>query len=64
MFILKKESFLDSIKLGKIHLWVKRITNCSNKGPDPHQRGDNHNNGVRSFKNLFDNQTQIYLEAS
>jgi hypothetical protein len=33
-----------SIKLSTNHLWVKGILNCSNKGPDPLQRGDNHKN--------------------
>jgi hypothetical protein len=28
---------------------------CSNKGPGPLQRGDNHKNGVMSFKNLIQN---------
>jgi hypothetical protein len=26
------------------HPWVKGILNCSNKGPGPFQRGDNHKN--------------------
>jgi hypothetical protein len=35
---------------------VKGIKVCSNKGPGPLQRGDNHKNvkkGVGSFKNLL-----------
>jgi hypothetical protein len=32
---------------------VKGIQVCSNKGPGPLQRGDNHKNGLGSFKNLF-----------
>jgi hypothetical protein len=34
----------------------KGILNCSNKGPNPLQRGDNHKNkknGMDSFKNLL-----------
>jgi hypothetical protein len=31
-----------SIKHGTSHSWVKRIQDCSNKGPGPLQRGDNH----------------------
>jgi hypothetical protein len=31
-----------SIKLGMNHSWVKRILNCSNKGPGPFQRAYNH----------------------
>jgi hypothetical protein len=49
MFILKKKSILQnhtpiSIKLSANHLWVKGILNCTNKGPCPLQRGDNHKN--------------------
>jgi hypothetical protein len=33
-----------SIKLGINYLWVKRIQVCSNKGPGPFERGDNHRN--------------------
>jgi hypothetical protein len=43
----------NSIKLGTHYLWVKEV--CSNKGPGPLQRGDNHKNGVGSFKNLLQN---------
>jgi hypothetical protein len=47
MFILKKiffsrSSWPFSIKLSINHAWVKRILNCSNKGSDPLQRGDNY----------------------
>jgi hypothetical protein len=31
-----------SIKLRTEHPWLKEILNCSNKGPDPLQRGGNH----------------------
>jgi hypothetical protein len=48
MFILKKIFFsstsrLISIKLGTNHPYVTGILNCSNKGPSPLQKGDNHN---------------------
>jgi hypothetical protein len=59
MFILKKifsrTSRPISIKLGIIHSWIQGILNCSNKGPGPIQRVDNHKNakmGLGSFKNL------------
>jgi hypothetical protein len=32
---------------------VKGIQVCSVRGPGPLQRGDNHKNGVGSFKNLI-----------
>jgi hypothetical protein len=49
VFILKKIFFSRtsrtiSIKLGTNHPWVTGIPNCSNKGPDPLQRGDNYKN--------------------
>jgi hypothetical protein len=57
MFILKKifsrTSRPISMKLDTNHAWVKVTLNCSNKGPNPLPRGDNHKNGVKSFKNLF-----------
>jgi hypothetical protein len=58
MFILEKNFFSRtnwpiSVKLGTNYPWVMGILNCSNKGPGPHQRGDNHKNGVGSFKNLL-----------
>jgi hypothetical protein len=34
----------NSIKLGTIYPWVKRIQVCSNERPCPLQRGDNHIN--------------------
>jgi hypothetical protein len=34
----------NSIKLGTNYPWVKGIQVCSNKGPCPLQRGDNHKN--------------------
>jgi hypothetical protein len=33
-----------SIKHGTNHPWVKGFQNCTNKGPVPVQRGDNHKN--------------------
>jgi hypothetical protein len=35
---------LKSIKLGTNYPWVKGIQVCSNKGPGPLQRGNNHKN--------------------
>jgi hypothetical protein len=48
VFILKKIFFSRtskpiSIKLGTNHPLVKGIQNCTNQGPGPFQRGDNHN---------------------
>jgi hypothetical protein len=43
----------NSIKLGTHYPWVKGIQICSIIGPGPLQRGDNHKNGVESFKNLI-----------
>jgi hypothetical protein len=37
-----RTSWQISLKNGTIDPWVKTITNSSNKGPDPLQRGDNH----------------------
>jgi hypothetical protein len=34
----------NSIKLNTNYPWVKEIEVCSNKGPGPLQRGDNHKN--------------------
>jgi hypothetical protein len=34
----------NSIKLGTNHPWVNGIQGCTNKGPGPIQRGDNHKN--------------------
>jgi hypothetical protein len=39
-----RSSWPITIKLGINHPWVKGILNCSNKGPGPLQRGDNHKN--------------------
>jgi hypothetical protein len=56
VFILKKKIFLSrtsrpiSIKLDTNHAWAKGILNCSNKGPDSLQRGDNYKNGVGHLK--------------
>jgi hypothetical protein len=49
MFILKKQIFFRtsrsvSIKHGTTHPWVKGFQNCTNEGPVPLQRGDNHKN--------------------
>jgi hypothetical protein len=71
MFISKKifsrTSRPISIKLGINHPWVQGILNCSNKGPGRLQSGDNHKNGVESFKNLLQNHwariSHIYMKA-
>jgi hypothetical protein len=57
MFILIKIFFSKtirpiSIKLGINHPWIKRILNCSNKGPGPLQRGDNHRNAKMGMVHL------------
>jgi hypothetical protein len=56
-----------AIKLGRNHPWVKWILICSNKEPSPFQRGDNHKNGVGSFKNLLQNHwariDHIYMQT-
>jgi hypothetical protein len=49
VLLLKKKIFSRisrsiSIKLGTNHPSVKGIQNCSNQGPGPLQRGDNHKN--------------------
>jgi hypothetical protein len=33
-----------SIKHGTTHLWVEGFQNCTNIGPIPLQKGDNHKN--------------------
>jgi hypothetical protein len=43
-FFFSRISRLNSIKLGTNYLLVKGIQVCSNKGPDPLQRGDHHKN--------------------
>jgi hypothetical protein len=53
MKIFSRTSRTISIKLGINHPWVNGILNCSKKGPGPLQRGDNHKNGVGSFKNFL-----------
>jgi hypothetical protein len=57
MFILKEIFFSRtsrpiSIKLGINHPWVQGILNCSNKGPGPLQRGDNHKNAKMGWVHL------------
>jgi hypothetical protein len=57
MFILKKIFFSRtsrsiSMILNTNHAWVKRILNCSNKGSDPLQRGDNYNNAKMGWGHL------------
>jgi hypothetical protein len=56
MFILKKifsrTSRPISVQLGTNLPLVKGILNCSNKGPDPLQRGDNYKNVKMGWGNL------------
>jgi hypothetical protein len=57
MFILKKKFFSRTsmpitIKLGINYPWVQGILNCSNKGPGPLQRGNNHKNAKIGWVNL------------
>jgi hypothetical protein len=57
MFILKKTFFFRTsrpitIKLGINHPWVQRILNCSDKGPGPLQRGDNHKDAKMGWVHL------------
>jgi hypothetical protein len=42
--IFSRTSRPISINLGTNHPWVKEILDCTNKGPCPFQRGDNHKN--------------------
>jgi hypothetical protein len=42
--IFSRTSRHNSIKLNTNYPWVKEIQVCSNKGPSPFQRGDNHKN--------------------
>ena len=51
--IFSRTSWPISIKLGTNHPWVQGILNCSIKGPDPLQRGDNCKNGMRYLKILL-----------
>jgi hypothetical protein len=51
--IFSRASWPISMKLDKNNALVKGILICSNKGPDPLQRGDNHKNMVDSCKNLL-----------
>jgi hypothetical protein len=53
-----RTSMPNSIKLNTNYLFVKEIQVCSNKGPGPLQRGNNHKNvkmGLGSFNNLLQN---------
>jgi hypothetical protein len=58
-----------SIKLCTKYPWVKGIQNCSNKGSDPLQRGDNYKNAklvwAGSLKNLrFSSQEPLSQKSS
>jgi hypothetical protein len=50
--IFSRTSGLKSIKLGTNYPLVKGIQVCSNKGPDPLQRGDNHRNVRKGWGHL------------
>jgi hypothetical protein len=68
----KKKNFFsrtskpNSIKLGTNYPWVKRIQFCSNKGPGPLQRGDNHKNekmGWGHLKILLQNHWANFIQT-
>jgi hypothetical protein len=65
--IFSRTKRLNLIKLGTNYPWVKEIQGFSNKGPRPLQRGDDHKNGMGSFKNLIENhwvrKAEIYKKA-
>ena len=42
----------NSTKLGTHHPWVKGLQVCSNEGPGPLQRGDNHENAKIGWSHL------------
>jgi hypothetical protein len=42
----------NSITLNTNYPWVKEIQVCSNKGPGPRQRGDNHKNVKMAWGHL------------
>jgi hypothetical protein len=50
--IFSRTSRPISIKLGTNHPYVTGILNCSNKGPGPLQRGDNHKNAKMGWGHL------------
>jgi hypothetical protein len=50
--LLLQNSRPISIKLGTNHVWIKGILNCSNKGPDPLQRGDIFKNAKMGWGHL------------
>jgi hypothetical protein len=47
-----------SVKLGINHPYVKGILNCSNKGPGPLQRGNNHKMKWGNLKIFFSRSTE------
>jgi hypothetical protein len=47
-----RTSWPKSLKLGTSYPLVKRIQVCSNKGPDPLQRGNNHRNVGKGWGHL------------
>jgi hypothetical protein len=57
----QRTSWPISIRLGANHPWVRGILNCSNKGPHPLQRVDNHKNaemGLGHLKIFFSRTTE------
>jgi hypothetical protein len=72
VYIKKKNPLLQNQPANFNRTWYKSslgngILSCSNKGPCPLQRGDNHKNGVGSFKNFLQNHWatiyHIYMTA-
>jgi hypothetical protein len=76
VFILKKKISFSrtsrpiSMKFGTNHPWVKGIQNCTNKGPGPLQRGNNHKNTNKGWghlkiflKNCRARRAHIYMKA-
>jgi hypothetical protein len=56
--IFSRTSRPISLKLFTNHPWVKKIVNCSNEGPGPLQRGNNHKNGLGNLKIFFPRTTE------
>jgi hypothetical protein len=52
IIVFLRTSRPKSIKLGTNYSLVKRIQVCSNKGPVPHKRGDDHRNVRKGWGHL------------
>jgi hypothetical protein len=50
--IFSRSSRPISMKLDTNYAWVKGILNCSNKGPGPVQKGNNHKNAKMGWGHL------------